>query len=203
MTAASRSRGQALLLAGAAAYYGLTSTAFTVAAPPAAVERQAGAGAAVAGSTAGFAEQPVTRTAAAGAAAAAAALAVGAAALRSRGRRSGAVQRQGVEEDFEGGVNTAKVVVFTRALCQKSEMAKEALDDMKIRYNVMELENEVGLDSIGPAGDFKDYMEQKTGTAELPQVHIRGGKGIGGLDAIFEKQDSGELLEWCKAAGAA
>mmetsp|Transcript_2879 Transcript_2879/g.3328 ORF Transcript_2879/g.3328 Transcript_2879/m.3328 type:complete len:222 (+) Transcript_2879:85-750(+) len=119
-----------------------------------------------------------------------------------RHRARSPTSRQGVKEDFEGGVDQAKVVLFTKACCQRSEMAEETLNSLGIKFATMELENEVGLDSIGPSRAYKDYMESKTGTGELPQVHIRGGIGIGGLDEIFEKQDSGELLEWCTAAGA-
>jgi len=112
------------------------------------------------------------------------------------------VSRNGVQEDFEGGVDSAKVVLFTKASCMKCDMAREVLDSLGVKYAVMELENEIGLDSIGPAREYKDYMETKVGSQELPQVHIKGGKGIAGLDAIFSMQDSGELLEWCKEVRA-
>eukprot|EP00416_Gambierdiscus_australes_P033116 CAMPEP_0171092204 /NCGR_PEP_ID=MMETSP0766_2-20121228/35556_1 /TAXON_ID=439317 /ORGANISM="Gambierdiscus australes, Strain CAWD 149" /LENGTH=182 /DNA_ID=CAMNT_0011550411 /DNA_START=34 /DNA_END=582 /DNA_ORIENTATION=+ len=121
----------------------------------------------------------------------------------SASSRAGAVPRRGVKEDFEGGVDKARVVLFTKASCMKCEMAKETLTTMGIRFATMEIENELGLDAIGPARAYKDYMETKTGSQDLPQVHVKGGKGVAGLDGIFEKQDSGELLEWAREAGAA
>mmetsp|Transcript_103215 Transcript_103215/g.266827 ORF Transcript_103215/g.266827 Transcript_103215/m.266827 type:complete len:168 (+) Transcript_103215:57-560(+) len=119
------------------------------------------------------------------------------------GSRSLSMSRRGVEEDFESGVSGAKAVLFVQEGDQKSDMARETLMSMGVKYNEMELLNQMGQSSIQPSMEYLEYMETKTGTEELPQIHFRGGKAIGGIDNIFDALDSGELLQMFKDAGMA
>mmetsp|Transcript_63524 Transcript_63524/g.186411 ORF Transcript_63524/g.186411 Transcript_63524/m.186411 type:complete len:163 (-) Transcript_63524:251-739(-) len=127
----------------------------------------------------------------------------GASLRASSGRRVPAVFRRGVEEEFEQGVGAARAVLFVQESHQASDMAKEVVTEMGVRFNEMELKTAMGLDSIGPASDYLVYMSSKTGSTDLPQIHFKGGAAIAGIDNIFDAQDSGELLEMFKKAGAA
>lgn len=127
----------------------------------------------------------------------------GASLRAASGARAPATIRRGVAEEFEQGVGAARAVLFVQESHQASDMAKETLMAMGVRYNEMELRTAMGQDSIGPATAYLDYMESKTGTIELPQIHFKGGAAIAGIDNIFDAQDSGELLEMFRKAGAA
>eukprot|EP00929_Paragymnodinium_shiwhaense_P067935 TRINITY_DN34145_c0_g1_i1.p2 TRINITY_DN34145_c0_g1~~TRINITY_DN34145_c0_g1_i1.p2 ORF type:complete len:182 (-),score=54.78 TRINITY_DN34145_c0_g1_i1:93-638(-) len=110
------------------------------------------------------------------------------------------VLRKGVAEEFEGGVNAAKCVLVVRIGCDKCSMAMEALKGKGIKYATIELQNELGQANIPPADMYLDHMERKTGSAELPQVHVKGGAAWGGVDAILDGLDDGTLVDAAKEA---
>eukprot|EP00930_Biecheleria_cincta_P056193 TRINITY_DN42360_c0_g1_i1.p1 TRINITY_DN42360_c0_g1~~TRINITY_DN42360_c0_g1_i1.p1 ORF type:complete len:216 (-),score=44.70 TRINITY_DN42360_c0_g1_i1:70-717(-) len=129
-------------------------------------------------------------------------------AMRNRTRRlpsrprGGVLVRQGVPEEFEQTVEEAKAVLFVKANDEKTDMAKETLKDAGVRHYTLELINEVGQPLIDVATSWIDYMEQKTGSSQLPQIHFAGGKAIAGLDNIFAADDDGSLKELSASVGA-
>merc|ERR1712039_1031059 len=130
--------------------------------------------------------------------AAMAALAFGASTCRrarkfSSKARLARIGRQSVEEEFEKGIDAARCCLITQIGCSRCAMAMEGLKELQIRFQVMEITNEVGQPCIGPAQAYLTHMQTKTGSTELPQLHIRGGYGVAGLDNIFNALDDGTI----------
>eukprot|EP00288_Rhodomonas_lens_P002715 CAMPEP_0177727042 /NCGR_PEP_ID=MMETSP0484_2-20121128/20104_1 /TAXON_ID=354590 /ORGANISM="Rhodomonas lens, Strain RHODO" /LENGTH=166 /DNA_ID=CAMNT_0019239657 /DNA_START=29 /DNA_END=529 /DNA_ORIENTATION=- len=88
-----------------------------------------------------------------------------------------------------------KVMIFSKSFCPFCVKAKKTLDNLGVKYEVME------LDKRDDGADIQDAMVEITGGRSVPRVFI-GGEFVGGGDDVAAKAMSGELQTLLKGVGA-
>ncbi|KAL1924768.1 uncharacterized protein VTP21DRAFT_4422 [Calcarisporiella thermophila] len=80
------------------------------------------------------------------------------------------------------------VMIFSKSYCPFCMRAKSIFDDMRVRYNSMELDEE----DKGP--EIQEHLRELTGQSTVPNVFIRG-RHVGGCSDVEEKRENGQLAE--------
>eukprot|EP00287_Rhodomonas_sp_CCMP768_P012167 CAMPEP_0196728618 /NCGR_PEP_ID=MMETSP1091-20130531/9243_1 /TAXON_ID=302021 /ORGANISM="Rhodomonas sp., Strain CCMP768" /LENGTH=166 /DNA_ID=CAMNT_0042071389 /DNA_START=14 /DNA_END=514 /DNA_ORIENTATION=+ len=92
-------------------------------------------------------------------------------------------------------IDSNKVMMFSKTYCPFCTKAKTTLDNLGVKYEVME------LDKRDDGAEIQDAMVEITGGRSVPRVFI-GGQFIGGGDDVAAKGRSGELQKLLKEVGA-
>nr|CAB3249448.1 glutaredoxin-like [Phallusia mammillata] len=89
-------------------------------------------------------------------------------------------------------IESHKVMVFSKTTCPYCVMAKNALKDAGVPYEVME------LDQRSDGGQIQQVLQDITGASTVPRVFING-KCIGGGTETKAMQKNGQLLKLFQA----
>ncbi|EKX36829.1 hypothetical protein GUITHDRAFT_97486, partial [Guillardia theta CCMP2712] len=107
----------------------------------------------------------------------------------------GATPMMTAEHVAKKAIENNPVVVFSKSYCPFCAKAKDALDSLNAKYEVLELD----LRDDGNA--IQDALNTLTGGRSVPRVFVKG-KFIGGGDDMVSKKASGELETILQEAGA-
>lgn len=89
------------------------------------------------------------------------------------------------------------VTVFSKSYCPYCNLAKNVLDEVGVKYHVVELD----LRSDVPSGaELQDALANATGRRTVPNVFIKK-QSIGGGTDVQTLFQSGKLTEMLSAAG--
>ncbi|EKX36830.1 hypothetical protein GUITHDRAFT_155125 [Guillardia theta CCMP2712] len=91
-------------------------------------------------------------------------------------------------------IDNNAVVVFSKSYCPYCAKAKNVLDSLNAKYEVLELD----LRDDGNA--IQDALNNLSGGRSVPRVFVKG-KFIGGGDDMVSKKASGELQKILQEAG--
>merc|ERR1712129_315440 len=83
-------------------------------------------------------------------------------------------------------ISSDEVVMFSKSWCPFCTKAKKALDSIKVKYTVIEIENRKDMDEI------QNYMKAKTGARSVPRVFIHG-NFYGGGDETAAGAKNGDI----------
>jgi len=97
-----------------------------------------------------------------------------------------------LEEIVEKAISGNKVMMFSKSYCPFCDKAKNALKELGVDFEVME------LDKMADGGKIQDIMYNKTGARSVPRVFVQG-KFVGGGDKTVAMKRSGELLKLINA----
>merc|ERR1719376_1295825 len=95
-------------------------------------------------------------------------------------------------QKVEVPINSNKVMMFSKSYCPFCVKAKDALKDLGVEFEVME------LDKRADGSKVQDIMFDKTGARSVPRVFVNG-KFVGGGDKTVAMKKSGELLKLINA----
>ncbi|KAL7680366.1 putative glutaredoxin, Thioredoxin-like superfamily [Plasmopara halstedii] len=100
--------------------------------------------------------------------------------------------------DFVDRVTTENgVTVFSKSYCPYCDMAKGVLDEVGVKYHVVELD----LKSDKPSGtEIQNALANATGRRTVPNVFIKK-QSIGGGTDVQTLFQSGKLTEMLRSAG--
>uniref|UniRef100_A0A7S0HD74 Glutaredoxin domain-containing protein n=1 Tax=Hanusia phi TaxID=3032 RepID=A0A7S0HD74_9CRYP len=92
-------------------------------------------------------------------------------------------------------IESNTVVIFSKSYCPFCMKAKNVLESLNAKYEVLELD----LRDDGNA--IQDVLNTLSGGRSVPRVFVKG-KFIGGGDDMVSKKESGELQQILQEAGA-
>ena len=96
-----------------------------------------------------------------------------------------------MQAEIDNFINNNKVAMISKSYCPYCTKAKQAFEQIGVKYEVMEIEDREDCQAI------QDYMASKTGARSVPRVFING-NFQGGGDDIAAKLRSGELAKLCQ-----
>lgn len=115
--------------------------------------------------------------------------------------RAAVVPRRAMKEDINAMIAKNKVFVVSKAFCPFCKKAKEALESVGAKFEVLEIEDTARQPLVDDASAVQDYMLEMTGARSVPRVFIDG-KCIGGGDDVVKMKNSGELEKLLASLGA-
>ncbi|XP_033756970.1 glutaredoxin-C4-like [Pecten maximus] len=92
------------------------------------------------------------------------------------------------KEEIQDTIGKHKVVVYSKSFCPYCSKAKQALNNEKIEYHVIELDGRSDMDST------QDILCKLTGARSVPRVFVNG-KFFGGGDDTVAAVKNGKLKE--------
>jgi glutaredoxin len=92
----------------------------------------------------------------------------------------------GIVEETQAKINSNKVMVFSKSYCPFCVRAKNALKDLGVDYEVME------LDKVKGGSDTQAALLEMTGQRTVPNVFVNGNH-LGGCDDTLAAISSGAL----------
>ncbi|RIB02524.1 thioltransferase [Gigaspora rosea] len=100
-----------------------------------------------------------------------------------------------IKSQVEEAIAKNHIMVFSKSYCPYCNRAKQTLDELKVKYQALELDTM----EDGPA--IQNYLAEKTNQKTVPSIFI-GQKHIGGnseLQALHSKGELEKLVEPAKA----
>ena len=91
-------------------------------------------------------------------------------------------------------INNNKVMVFSKSYCPFAGQAKKCLQDLGVKFEVIELDVVQGGDALHAK------LKQVCGKNTVPQTYIDK-KHVGGCDDLLGANKSGKLVQMLDAAG--
>jgi len=84
--------------------------------------------------------------------------------------------------------------MLSKGWCPFCKKARSALDNLKLPYDVLEIEDELRQPLVDNASEYKDAIQHMTGSTSVPKVWI-GGNLLGGCDDTLAAAADGSLLK--------